>query len=332
MIKLPTLRTSQRHSLAMIERARTEIDKLDLPWDHMCVVALGSYGRLEAQADVSDYEWLVVSDDRYVSTQEAIVAQAHLTKLFAELFGRERLSVNKTFGPLCDFSDLGAFVGGLSETNQMLTYRVLILTEGLPLSPGSGYQRTIRALAGVYGRSHTAGHRLLSLPNELARYYRAVRAAYKYKVDDEGKPWAVRSIKNRAYRRMAFFTSAIHFVAFGPRIDYTQKRLFDLNDVAEFMKAMSTAPIDRYSKALTAINASVKLFYEPLDIYERIHAALASSVTRGHLDTLESIDRYNDSVYSPIHADCVALQSSLAAVVAQLPDNARSQLVEMFLL
>lgn len=180
----------------------------------------------------------------------------------------------------------------------MLTYRILVLTEGLPLSPGDGYVRTIEALARVYGRSHTAGHRLLSLANELARYYRAVRAAYKYKIDDEGKPWAVRSIKNRANRRVAFFTSAMHFIAFGPRIDYTEKRLFDLADVAEFMKSMSAAPIDRYRRALSAVNAPDELFSEPLEIYDRIHAALGSSATRRHLDSLDSIERFDDSVYS----------------------------------
>lgn len=254
-----------------------------------------------------------------------------MTRIFADIFGRERLSVNKTFGPLCDFSDLGALVGGLSETNQMLTYRVLILTEGRPLSPGRGYDRTVAALASVYARSHTAGHRLLSLANELSRYYRAVRAAYKYKVDDERKPWAVRSIKNRSYRRVAFFTSAIQFVAFGPRIEYAKSRLFDLEEVAAFMKSMHATPSDRYATGISRVNAQHELYSQPMAIYERIHAALGSSNTRRHLDNL-SIEQYDDPVFEPIHADCVALQTALARVVSNLPADAQGQLLEMFLL
>jgi hypothetical protein len=252
--------------------ARRLVGNLSLPFDYLSVVALGSYGRLEAHADASDFEWLLIFDDRKVNSQEATVAQAALTSVFANQFGRVRLSINKTFGQLCDFSDLGTVVGGLAETNQMLTYRILTLTEGLPLSPGGGHDRVLAALAHVYAASHTAGHRLLSLATELARYYRTVRASYKHKVDEEGKPWAVRAIKNRSYRRFAFVSSALQFVVAGPRINYSTRKMFDLDEVAAFIWSMRQTPSERLLTSLSGLHVDRDVVSELLRVYEQIHA------------------------------------------------------------
>ena len=79
----PTLAAAKRHSLAMISAARERIVNLCVPYDYLAVFALGSYGRLEAHDSTSDFEWLVIYDDRHVNVQEAIVAQASLSFLYA---------------------------------------------------------------------------------------------------------------------------------------------------------------------------------------------------------------------------------------------------------
>lgn len=214
----------------------------------------------------------------------------------------------------------------------MLTYRVLTLTEGLPLSPGRGHERVLRALAGVYAGSQTAGHRLLSLATELARYYRAVRASYKYKVDEEGKPWAVRAIKNRSYRRLAFVSSALHFAAAGPRIDYRVRKLFDLDEVASFMGSMRETPSVRLLEALTGLEVDPEAVGRVLVIYEQIHSALASAETRRTLDGISAPDRFGHPVYEPLRTACAALHTSLAQLILGLPRQPRQELVEMFLL
>lgn len=306
--------------------------QLRFPFDYMCVIALGSYGRLEASEGASDFEWLLIVDDERVNEQEAVVAQADLTRLFAEVFGRERLSINKTFGQLCQFSDLGTMVGGLAETNRMLTYRMLTLTEGMPLSPGDGHERVLRHLASVYANSHTAGHRLLSLATDVGRYYRTVRASYKHKVDEQRKPWAVRAIKNRSYRRFAFFSTALDFVARGPRISYDIEPLFDRSLVAAFMRSMAAPPINRLADALQALEVDATLANDSLAAYEHIHAALASPVTRHALDGLNAEDRTLQPYYQTLRAKCAELHATLADLVIELPREPRRQLLEMFLL
>jgi hypothetical protein len=312
--------------------ARRAVAELELPFDYLCVVALGSYGRLEAHADASDFEWLLIFDDARVSDQEATVAQAALTRLFARILGRERLSINKTFRQLCAFSDLGSSVGGLAETSQMLTYRVLTLTEGLPLSPGQGHDRVLHALASIYAGSHTAGHRLLSLATELARYYRTVRASYKYKVDEERKPWAVRALKNRSYRRFAFLSVALQFVVLGPRIDYSHAHLFDARDVVPFLRLLGRPPLERLLSSLATLGLESDAAKSAVVAYDQVHAALASPKTRKALDTIEPSERFGNPVYEPLRAACAHLHASLARLVLDLPEHPRQQLLEMFLL
>jgi hypothetical protein len=120
---------------------------LDGPWAYASLFAVGSYGRLEAQAQTSDFEWLVVYDDARVANSEAEAIQARATGMFATVLGRERLSVNKTFGQTASFGDLGTNVGALAETSRMLTYRMLALTEGAVLTPDPGHARLLRSLA-----------------------------------------------------------------------------------------------------------------------------------------------------------------------------------------
>src|SRR5712691_5546810 len=66
------------------------------------------------------------------------------------------------------------------------TAPILALTEGRPLAENRAYDLALQTLAQAYGATHTAGHRLLSLATDIARYWRTLRIDYKYKVDEEG--------------------------------------------------------------------------------------------------------------------------------------------------
>lgn len=328
-----TLRICYEHSTKKIEEAREYLTKnIDAPLDYLTVLAVGSYGRFEAHPDVSDFEWLLIYDDKRVNRQESDVIQAHLTRAFAHLFGRERLSINKTFGDTYSFSDLGTQVGGLAETNKMLTYRMLTLTEGIPLLGGSGYESVIGNLARVYGQTHTAGYRLLSLATELARYYRVVRVAYKYGADEAGKPWAIRSLKMRSMRRFNYLASALHFVAFGPRINYSESTLFDVQTVANFMVGVGGCPADRMIRSIQKMDGNQVLLDHILDNYDHIFAALSSPQVREGLGQIKANDRFDNEVYEHIRSDCKDLHRYLVELVLELPNDYRTQVLEMFLL
>lgn len=83
-----------------------------------------------------------------------MVLQADLTKAFAERFGRENLSISKTFGEVAELSALLTNVGGEADTNQTLTYRMLTLVEGRSLTPDVNDRGRWRPGENVRSESH----------------------------------------------------------------------------------------------------------------------------------------------------------------------------------
>ncbi len=330
---LPGLNESYSQSQLYLNRVAPDyLSAVRGPTDHVCVLAVGSYGRLEAHPEVSDFEWITVYDDSLVGNDEARQFQADLTGFLADVFGRNRLSINKTFGDICSISDLCTNVGGEADTNRTLTYRMLALAEGAVLYDNDAYEKIIAGLAKAYGGSHTAGHRLLSLATDVARYWRTLRIDYKFKVDEGGKHWAVRSLKLRSSRRMWFLASALHLVAFGPRIEYTSTTAFDLEAVKTFMREMGGNPVMRLLKSAEQLAADETIMSELLSTYDVVQQRLADPATRNHLDRLGGGKRFDDEIYASIRSKCADLHRMSAELILNLPLDARREIVEMFLL
>lgn len=332
----PALLTAERHSSDVVTRLQAALNPSDIPAsDYIAVIIVGSYGRGEASAD-SDFEWVTIYDDRHVAAEEAILAQAKLTQFFADHLGRERLSINKTFGQPTALSRLLTNVGGEADSNRTLTYRMLALVEGLPLMR-PGFDRVIRGLATTYGDTHTAGHRLLSLATDIARYWRTLRIDYKFKVDEQRKPWALRSVKLRSYRRIWYFSSALYSVAKGPRIDNSQRgKLFDPGVVAEFMAGMGGNPVRRFLTAIDTFELQSPLARALLETYDRIHQLLGQPEVREELNRLTPENMDDSEWFGELRQHCRHLHQLASDLVLQLPNDApkfyRREVLEMFLL
>jgi hypothetical protein len=330
----PALHKSFIESESRLAEIRSHIrEKVSGPHDEICVFAVGSYGRREAQKSVSDFEWMTVYDDTKVSSAEALVFQSQLTAYFASIFGRKNLSINKTFGEVASFTDLSTNVGGEGDTNRALTYRMLTLCEGSTVNDSAAYDAIISRLAKTYAGSHTAGHRLLSLATDIARYWRTLRIDYKHKVDERKKPWAVRALKLRSARRLAYFSSALHMVAFGPRIDYAKTDgPFDLGMVEGFMKSMASNPVERLIAAVEKVEGDPETTRSLLASYEKTHLALGEPSVRDALDGLDETTRMASGTFKEIRSGCVAMHGTAADLIRKLPDEHQKQMIEMFLL
>lgn len=331
--EFPYLHSAAQETSDLLDRAASAIRAFtDELADHVCVLVVGSYGRLEARLRVSDLEWLLLFDDEHVAPEEAAVFQARVTSALAALVGRNRLSIGKTFGTLCPMSALRSNIGGVADTNRMLTYRVLILTEGHPLLANHAYQLTLQTLARAYAATHTAGHRLLSLATEIARYWRTLRIDYKHKVDEEKKPWAVRSFKLRAVRRFCYLSSAMHFITFGPRVVSGGSEEFVLRDVIAFMQSMSTPPVQRMIEAWSKAGGPEQPLRDTLKLYEDICGQLGEVSVRRELDSLSIEGRRQNTLYLDLRQKTQLLHNQMAMLALELPDPHRVQLLEMFLL
>ncbi len=330
---LHSIRGAMTYSESVLDRARESLAQIDDDTrQHISVYVVGSYGRLEAGPRVSDLEWLLAYDDSLVNPQEAGLFQATVTRQLAAIVGRNRLSIGKTFGHICRISDLSSNIGGIADTNQMLTYRMLVLSEGQPLERNRAHETALTRLAEAYGGTHTAGHRLLSLATEIARYWRTLRIDYKFKVDERRLPWAVRNFKLRACRRFWYFATAVHFVAYGPRIDYSHDALFDVETVRCFMAAMGGSPTRRLIDSTVKCGGEQSAQWAVLTTYDSILGELSDPGVRSHLDKLLYADRHSDPTYQEIRRKCKELHEQMADYVLALPSDARRQMIEMFLL
>ncbi len=302
------------------------------PHDEICVLAVGSYGRREASVTVSDFEWITIYDGSRVAAGEASLFQANTTAYFANAFGRDRLSINKTFGNAVTIEDLTTNIGGEADSNRALTYRMLVLCEGTLVNDSPAYERLLGRLARAYGSSHTAGHRLLSLATDIARYWRTLRIDYKHKVDERSKPWAVRALKLRSARRIAYFSSALYFVGKGPRIDYELTRSFDVEAVKTFMAEMPGNPVERLLAAAESVGCRRELLDPLLMTYETVHRLLGDSAVRVDLEQLDEENRMENANFVRIREGCVSIHQSIAKLIMALPPPHQQEIIEMFLL
>jgi hypothetical protein len=325
-----SLAAAEAHSVETLSRVKARVEMIPTLVEGLAdVIAVGSYGRGEAVPQVSDFEWITIYDDRLVAREEAIVLQAELTRGFADVFGRSRLSISKTFGEVAELSALGTNVGGEADSNQTLTYRMLTIAEGRSLT-AAAHDKVIDALARTYGRTHTAGHRLLSLATEIARYWRTLRIDYKFKVDENRKPWALRNMKLRSYRRFWYFASAIHFVAFGPRA--TAPARIEVGEGKKFLTDMGGNPAMRFLLASDKLEIDPERVGRMLRTYDAIHRRCALDRTRAVLEALPADEMENEPVFTELREFCRDLHHQMAEMVISLGESPRREMLEMFLL
>ena len=202
--EVPALLAAERFSRARLRAAQARLELLarqepDIDahaWAATASFAFGSLGRLEASAQ-SDLDLAFIYDGERV---EPLVAARVRERVIAAL-GEDFDIPEKTFDHAVDLRRLTRNIGGREDSNETLTYRALLLTEGAWLA-GSG-RATKHAVFRAYADAPISrGRFLTSLANDLHRYYRTLCMDYRYKVDELDKSWAIRVLKLRHSRKL----------------------------------------------------------------------------------------------------------------------------------
>jgi hypothetical protein len=201
-------RTKLRESTAVVDEylRTTNIDPNDI-----CVIAVGSIGRLEA-LESSDMDLIPI-------LRRAIDGFEQHDRAIREAVERAlKLKVSKGQA-LTKFETLEELshperIGGERDDSNSLTKRVLILTEGAVAGGKMTLDEARTELLNAYAtHERTAGRHLLSLSNDVARYYRTLCIEYKAKVDVEGKDWCTRNVKLRHSRKFWYFSTMLVLAA-----------------------------------------------------------------------------------------------------------------------
>lgn len=197
--QIPSLNAAIDFSHRALTIAREASRQIDFRQpDALCVLALGSVGRMEA-SQASDLDLAVLFDPTQTTRARAELMRGELIQGLSPDFDIPQ----KTFRAAIDMQDLLRNVGGQHDTNSRLTYRALILTEAAWLYNEPACHALRRDIFNVYADGKvTRGKLLTSLANDLHRYWRTVCVDYRFKVEEQSKGWALRSLKLRHSRKL----------------------------------------------------------------------------------------------------------------------------------
>ncbi|MBI4449664.1 hypothetical protein HY634_01265 [Candidatus Uhrbacteria bacterium] len=207
----------------------------------LCFVAVGSMGRREALA-ASDLDLLPI-----MRTNDTLNAyKTHDSGIRERLRGSLGIPVSRG-EDLTAPDAVGNFaaseaIGGALDSSAMLTRRIEILTEGAEITSwGFGIDGIRRQILNAYAEAErTSGRHVLSLCNDLARFYRTLHIEYKAKVDVENKDWCTRNMRLRHSRKLWLFSCIMAIVELASRNPDGEQEYVD-----GLLKAFSMPPTER---------------------------------------------------------------------------------------
>lgn len=197
--RVPALVAAEQFSRTQLERARESLAAAGGE-PGLAVFAFGSLGRMEASSQ-SDLDLAFLYDGDQVARERA---ELRRREVVAALRATLDLPIpEKTFDQAIDLRALTRNIGGKQDTNETLTYRALLLTEGAWLDDAQAGRAMKDAVFSAYADATISRGRFLgSLGNDLHRYYRTLCMDYRHKVEALDKSWAIRVVKLRHTRKL----------------------------------------------------------------------------------------------------------------------------------
>jgi hypothetical protein len=280
---------------------------------------LGSLGRLEASPE-SDLDLAFIYDGARVSVAAAERLREQVLASLRDSFDIPQ----KTFDHAVDLRDLTRNIGGRVDTNETLTYRALLLTEGAWLA-GAGRDAKHTVCRAYADGQISRGRFLTSLGNDLHRYYRTLCMDYRHKVEELDKSWAIRVLKLRHSRKLWHLANLALQCWAVDAIDDD-----DTRDVS-LAARVGWPSLLRLLTALDHFGAP-ELAREPFLCFDRFLAALADPQVRDELLHLDYERRDASAIYAQLHDNATRLDAAAEQIVDLLFSRCRPFMVRFCIL
>ncbi len=318
---VPALMEAESYSEKRLRRARSLCSGLvDAKKPGVAAFALGSLGRREA-SEASDLDLAFIYDEREIRMERAEKLRGRMVEALRGEFDIPQ----KTFHRAVELGRLCTNVGGAQDTNETLTYRALLLTEGAWLSNSVAGSHIKQRIFSAYATGTvTRGRFLNSLANDLHRYYRTLCVDYRFKVEEDAKSWAIRVLKLRHTRKLWHLANlatqcwAVSALQAEERDETIASRL-------------GWPPLIRIVTALQhfgAVERATTLFVGQ----DRFLSMMSSEAVRENLDELRHAQRYESQIYRSLHHNAEQLDEGAAEVVRVLMEHCEAYLLRFCLL
>lgn len=236
--------------------------------DRFIVGVNGSYARREVTCG-SDVDLFVLF--RKDAMKEAQEVQAALrTRLEADSFKMPALG--GVFSSPLTVSMLTQSIGGMGDTNEYITRRMLLLLEGEWIHNPTQFERARTRLLDQYVAVTIRPEQIcLFLLNDIIRYWRTICVDFEYKVQSDGKPREIRLIKLRFSRMLLFFAGVMAVSA-----------TYGLERAKKIARLSEMLALPAHQRLLHLVGERA---YPALELYAEFLEALDDRATRDALST-----------------------------------------------
>lgn len=307
--------------------------------DNTTAVVFGSLGRGELTPG-SDADWSLLIDGP--SDPEHVHLAQEIRKVMERL-GLEEPGTTETFGTLANSHELIHHIGGVHDTNQNLTRRVLLLLESRALNNEIVHDRVIKGVLARYidadasiswrERPNKIVPRFLL--NDIVRFWRTMAVDYAAKRwEQANKKWALRNAKLRMSRKLLFVAGLLKCFSFELQPPEDRGAILSLDPealsrklVGFFRGQMHLTPVDTLAQALLGAESRGDLLHI-LDAYDRFLAMLSDEDARKRLERLRFDDAGHDSLFVEIRDLSHTFQEGLTDLFFDSDDKLRSLVIK----
>lgn len=307
-LEWPALTRSRERTRSVISDLRREAQSPD----ETTVVVFGSLARGELTS-ASDADWILLIDG---PSSPAHFRQTSHVESILERSGLARPGRTGTFGSLSSSHELIHHIGGIHDTNQNLTRRILLLVESAPLTNDEVHRRVIKGILDRYivyeqavprRRPHREAIPRFLL-NDVVRYWRTMTVDYAAKRwEQPGGKWALRNTKLRMSRKLLFVAGFLLCMKFelDPPGD-SDEVLADLEHFAErfasyLMDQTRLAPIDMLAE-VALLKSTEETAAQIFGSYDRFLETLEDEDRRAHLERLRFEEAADDALLREMQA------------------------------
>jgi predicted nucleotidyltransferase len=258
--------------------------------DNICVIVIGSFGRLEA-SNCSDLDYLVIYDGDEREHNSFRSFDDEISKILEKIDIQKPSGTGKTFESPASINQLTTNIGGNKDKTQHLTWRVLMLTESLCLYNETLYYQILSDIFNHYTKTaKEKGGYPRALINELIRYYRTVAVDYLYKVEETNKPWALRNLKLRHSRKFWFFSTIALILH---RFEKPENAVYE-----SLLEEMRLPPVEKLATIL--LEKDRKDITNPFVLYNKFLEKINDPEIRERLNEIDYDARYENKTFSEI--------------------------------
>ncbi len=301
-------------------------NRLDLT--QICFVTVGSIGRREA-LDASDMDLVPIAD-----SNDALNEYKDFDRALRQYL-RERMSVEISKGEqltrpttICKLVARER-IGGSKDNNRHLTRRILVLTEGREVAGGYDLNAVRKTILEAYGaEERSSGRHILSLCNDIARYYRTLCIEYKPKVEALGSDWCTRNLKLRHSRKIWYFSTIVSIAKLAERHlrggpEYEQ----------ELLQEFAISPVERLFRALQDVQRTE--LGQLLETYASFLEFMSKDDHRRKLSEVSFEDRYENALANPfpvMKLNSDLLHRHVVDIIEGMQQSTRRHVLDWFLL